>query len=110
MPTSPSFAPDPTPPLVAFYAAAADSARTDGRTWIYLFKALAAALLALGVAMKLELPQPGSAMTTVFIVMQPQSGMAFAKSFYRICGALVGLVVMLLRLGLFAQRPELFIV
>lgn len=34
----------------------------------------AAALLALGVAMKLQLPQPGSAMTTVFIVMQPQSG------------------------------------
>jgi uncharacterized membrane protein YccC len=110
MPTSPSSVPDPTPRLAAFYTAAVDWARTDGRTWIYLFKALAAALLALGVAMKLELPQPGSAMTTVFIVMQPQSGMVFAKSFYRICGTLVGLVVMLLLLGLFAQQPELFIV
>ncbi|MFM0147584.1 FUSC family protein [Paraburkholderia sp. RL18-085-BIA-A] len=110
MSIAPSSPPDSTPPLAAFYAAAVDWAHTDGRTWIYLFKAIAAALLALGVAMKLQLPQPGSAMTTVFIVMQPQSGMVFAKSFYRIFGTLVGLVVMLALLGLFAQQPELFIV
>jgi uncharacterized membrane protein YccC len=66
----------------ALYAAAADWARTDGLTWVYLFKALAACFLALGIAMKLDLPQPRTAMTTVFIVMQPQSGMVFAKSFY----------------------------
>jgi len=42
--------------------------------------------------------------------MQPQSGPVFAKSFYRICGTLVGLVVMLALIGLFAQQPELFIV
>jgi len=89
--------------------AVADWARTDGLVWIYLFKAIAAALLALGIAMKLDLPQPRTAMTTVFIVMQPQSGMVFAKSFYRICGTLVGLVVMLALIGLFAQQPELFI-
>jgi uncharacterized membrane protein YccC len=94
----------------AFYAAAAEWARTDGRTWIYMFKAIAAALLALGIAMKLDLPQPRTAMTTVFIVMQPQSGMVLAKSFYRICGTLVGLVVMLALLGLFSQQPELFII
>ena len=97
------------PSLAALYAAAADWARTDGLTWVYLFKALAACFLALGIAMKLDLPQPRTAMTTVFIVMQPQSGMVFAKSFYRICGTLVGLVVMLALIGLFAQQPELFI-
>jgi uncharacterized membrane protein YccC len=85
-------------------------ARTDGLVWIYLFKSIVAALLALGIAMKLDLPQPRTAMTTVFIVMQPQSGMVFAKSFYRICGTLIGLVVMLALIGLFAQQPELFIV
>jgi len=95
--------------LAAWYAAAADWARTDGLTWIYMFKALAACFLALGIAMKLDLPQPRTAMTTVFIVMQPQSGAVFAKSFYRICGTLVGLVVMLALIGLFAQQPELFI-
>jgi uncharacterized membrane protein YccC len=95
--------------LAALCTAAADWACTDGLTWVYLFKALAACFLALGIAMKLDLPQPRTAMTTVFIVMQPQSGMVFAKSFYRICGTLVGLVVMLALIGLFAQQPELFI-
>ncbi|CAD6559680.1 FUSC family protein [Paraburkholderia sabiae] len=100
-----------TPPSPgALYAAFLDWARTDGRTWIYLFKALAACFLALGIAMKLDLPQPRTAMTTVFIVMQPQSGMVFAKSFYRICGTLIGLVVMMALIGLFAQQPELFII
>jgi len=91
------------------FRAFADWARTDGLVWLYLFKAIAAALIALGVAMKLDLPSPRTAMTTVFIVMQPQSGPVFAKSFYRICGTLVGLVVMLALIGLFAQQPELFI-
>jgi uncharacterized membrane protein YccC len=96
--------------LASLYAAFADWARTDGRNWVYICKALAAAFLAIGIAMKLEMPQPRTAMTTVFIVMQPQSGAVFAKSFYRICGTLVGLVVMLALLGLFPQQPVLFIV
>ena len=109
MSTPLSSAPPPSP-LAAFYTAAIDWARTDGRAWIYMFKAIAAALLALGIAMKLDLPQPRTAMTTVFVVMQPQSGMVLAKSFYRICGTLVGLVVMLALLGLFSQQPELFMI
>ncbi|HXZ06822.1 MAG TPA: FUSC family protein [Paraburkholderia sp.] len=93
-----------------FYEAVVEWARTDGLTWLYMFKAIAAALLALGIAMKLDLPQPRTAMTTVFVVMQPQSGMVLAKSFYRICGTLIGLVVMLALLGLFSQQPELFMI
>nr|WP_233831195.1 FUSC family protein [Paraburkholderia sp. ZP32-5] len=107
--STPSTTPRPAS-FAALYEAATEWARTDGLTWIYLFKALAACFLALGIAMKLDLPQPRTAMTTVFIVMQPQSGAVFAKSFYRICGTLVGLVVMLALLGLFAQQPELFII
>ena len=60
--------------------------------------------------MRLDLPQPRTAMTTVFIVMQPQSGMVLAKSFYRICGTLVGLVVMLVAdQPVLAAARELFI-
>jgi uncharacterized membrane protein YccC len=92
------------------YAAVADWARTDGNTWIYLFKALLAAFLTLYIAMKLEMSQPRTAMTTVFIVMQPQSGAVLAKSFYRFCGTLIGLVATLAFVGLFAQQPELFMV
>jgi uncharacterized membrane protein YccC len=96
--------------LTTLYAAVADWARTDGLTWIYVLKALTAAFLALGIAMKLDLPQPRTAMTTVFILMTQQSGRVLAKSFYRMCGTLVGLVVMLVLISLFSQQPELFIV
>ncbi len=104
---------DPTLPrarsLDALQTAFADWAQTDARTWIYLFKALAAAFLALGIAMRLQLPQPRTAMTTVFIVMQPQSGAILAKSFYRIGGTLVGLIATLFLIAAFAPQRELFL-
>nr|WP_323120944.1 FUSC family protein [Burkholderia alba] len=86
-----------------------DWAHTDGAAWLYLAKALAAAFLALGVSMVLDLPAPKTAMTTVFIVMQPQSGAVFAKSFYRLIGTFVGLVATLTLIGLFPQQPVLFL-
>lgn len=95
--------------LAPLRAAVFDWAHNDGLAWIYLFKALAAAFLALGIAMRLDLPQPRTAMTTVFIVMQPQSGAILAKSFYRIGGTLVGLVATLLLIALFAPQRELFL-
>ena len=84
-------------------------ARSDGVTWVYIFKVLVAAFLTLWLAMRLELPQPRTAMITVFIVMQPQSGQVFAKSFYRILGTLAGSAVMVLLIALFAQNTELFL-
>ncbi|KIH85260.1 FUSC family protein [Pseudomonas batumici] len=86
-----------------------DWARSDGVTWIYIFKVLAAAFLTLWLAMRLELPQPRTAMITVFIVMQPQSGHVFAKSFYRFLGTLAGSAVMVALIALFAQYTELFL-
>ena len=93
----------------ALQAALLDWVRTDGLTWIYVLKALTAAFLALGIAMRLDLPQPRTAMTTVFIVMQPQSGAILAKSFYRIGGTLVGLVATLFLIAVFAPQRELFL-
>ena len=87
----------------------ADWARTEGLAWLFIFKAVLAALLTLWIAMRLDLPQPRTAMTTVFVVMQPQSGMVLAKSFYRFCGTLVGLMVMLVLISLFSQQPVLFL-
>ncbi|WP_242538553.1 FUSC family protein [Trinickia acidisoli] len=93
----------------ALQTAFVDWARTDGLTWVYLLKALTAAFLALGIAMRLDLPGPRTAMTTVFIVMQPQSGAILAKSFYRIGGTLVGLVATLCLIAVFAPQRELFL-
>jgi uncharacterized membrane protein YccC len=59
--------------------------------------------------MRLDMQQPRTAMTTVFVVMQPQSGMVLAKSFYRFCGTMVGLVVMMILISLFSQQPVLFL-
>jgi len=84
-------------------------ARSDGVTWIYIFKVLIAAFLTYWVALRLELPQPRTAMITVFIVMQPQSGHVFAKSFYRFIGTLIGSAVMVLLMALFPQNSELFL-
>lgn len=86
-----------------------DWARSDGVTWVYIFKVLFAAFLTLWLAMRLELPQPRTAMITVFIVMQPQSGQVFAKSFYRFLGTLTGSTVMVALIALFAQNTELFL-
>ncbi|WP_278388012.1 FUSC family protein, partial [Pseudomonas oryzihabitans] len=49
-------------------------ARSDGSLWLYQAKMLLAASLTLWLAMRLQLPHPSSAVITVFIVMQPQSG------------------------------------
>lgn len=95
--------------FTALGAAIAEWTSTEGLTWVYLAKALAACFLALGVAMKLDLAQPRTAMITVFIVMQPHSGAVLAKCFYRICATLVGLIVMVALIGLFSQQPEMFI-
>ena len=84
-------------------------ARTDGVTWVYIFKVLVAAFATLWLAMRLELPQPRTAMITVFIVMQPQSGHVFAKSFYRVLGTLAGSAMMVALIAVFPQNTELFL-
>jgi uncharacterized membrane protein YccC len=85
-----------------------DWATGDGLVWLHLLKTVTAGLLALGIAMLLDLPQPRIAMTTVFVLMQPFSGMVLAKSFYRILGTAVGTVAALILGALFVQQPELY--
>jgi uncharacterized membrane protein YccC len=85
-----------------------DWVNSDGLIWLHLLKTVTAGLLALGMAMLLDLPQPRIAMTTVFVLMQPFSGMVLAKSFYRILGTAVGTVAALVLGGLFVQQPELY--
>jgi uncharacterized membrane protein YccC len=89
--------------------AAADWWQTDFPNWIYVFKMVFAGLLALGIGYALDLESPRSGLITVFIVMQPQSGMILAKSFYRVIGTLIGSVAVVVFVGLFAQTPELFL-
>jgi len=77
--------------------------------WLFVLKTILAALLAMGISMRFDLDQPRTAMVTVFVVMQPQTGMVLSKSLYRIGGTLAGTLVSLLLVGLCAQERELFI-
>jgi len=80
----------------------------DGLVWLHLSKTVTAALLAMGIAMVLELPSPRTAMVTVFVLMQPMSSMVLAKSFYRVLGTAAGTIAALVLGGVFVQQPELY--
>ncbi|WP_322031482.1 FUSC family protein [Paraburkholderia sp. J76] len=82
---------------------------SGGAIWLHLLKTVAAGLLAMGISMLLDLPQPRIAMTTVFVLMQPLSGMVFAKSFYRIVGTAVGMIAAVALGAVSVQQPELYI-
>ena len=81
----------------------------DMPTLIYMAKAILAACSALIVSMILTLPDPRTAIFTSFIVMQPQSGLVFSKSYYRVLGTIAGVIVSVLMVGAFAQEPLWFI-
>ncbi len=83
--------------------------KTEGIGWIFVLKTTIAALLAMGISMRLELGQPVTAMVTVYILMHPQTGMVLTKSLYRICGTFAGALASLVLLGLFAQERVLFL-
>ncbi|WP_051278380.1 FUSC family protein [Solimonas flava] len=77
--------------------------------WLFIAKTLIAAFAALWLSMRLGLDKPATAMMTVFIVAQPQSGFVLAKSAYRAVGTLVGCAATLILVALFSQYRELFI-
>ncbi|MFT4046042.1 MAG: FUSC family protein [Solimonas sp.] len=77
--------------------------------WLFIAKTLFAGFLALWLSMRFGLDKPATAMMTVFIVSQPQSGFVLAKSAYRAAGTLVGSAATLLLVMLFSQYRELFI-
>ncbi|MBN3801618.1 FUSC family protein [Paraburkholderia sp. Ac-20336] len=98
------------PILPAAKQAFRDWVRVDGSSWMYVLKATLAGLIALLISMRLDLPSPRSAMTTVFVVMQPESGMVFSKSLYRLGGTIIGAVATMLLVAAFAQTPILFLI
>jgi uncharacterized membrane protein YccC len=83
--------------------------KSEGWNWIFVFKTTLATLLAMGLSLRFELDQPSTAMITVFIVMQPQTGLVLTKSLYRVGGTLAGAAASLVLVSLFAQQQELFI-
>jgi len=72
------------------------------RTWL-------ASMLTLYVAFALQLESPYWALLTVWLVAQPTPGMMLSKSIYLVIGTMVGAVLGITLIALFAQTPELFV-
>src|SRR4051812_7476107 len=77
------------------------------RDWIFALKTFIAALLALYIALSLDLERPYWAMATVYIASQPLSGATRSKAVYRLCGTLVGASAAVILVPTLANAPPL---
>ena len=73
--------------------------------WAYIGKVLVALYLSGWIAMRLGMSSPGTAMITVLVVMNRNTGMVLAKAFYRGVGTVVGCAMAVLMVSLFPQSP-----
>src|SRR6202166_1831125 len=78
------------------------------RDSIFSVKTFAAAMLALYIGLKLELPRPYWAMATVYIVSNPFVGATRSKALYRALGTMIGASAAVLFVPPFVESPYLF--
>ena len=77
------------------------------RDWFYGVRTFAASMVALYIAMILQMPRPYWAMATVYIVSSPFVGPTSSKALYRAVGTFVGAAAAVLFVPLFVQTPFL---
>ncbi|THF48330.1 FUSC family protein [Allorhizobium terrae] len=77
------------------------------RDWAFSGKAFLAGMLALYIAMALDLSRPYWALSAVYIVSSPFSGATKSKALYRILGTLLGAGAAVFFVPLFVNAPEL---
>lgn len=74
---------------------------------IFALKTFAASMLALVIALAMDLPRPYWAMATVYITSQPLAGATSSKAFFRVMGTLVGAVMTVALVPNLINAPEL---
>ncbi|AYF90805.1 FUSC family protein [Pseudomonas sp. DY-1] len=79
----------------------------NARDWFYSIKVFAASMLALYIALYMQLPRPYWAMATVYIVANPFVGPTSAKALYRALGTLLGASAAVFIVPLLSQQPLL---
>jgi uncharacterized membrane protein YccC len=80
------------------------------REWVFALKVCAAALLALFVALWIDLARPYWAVSTVFITIQPLAGATRSKAIYRVYGTLLGAIVSVILVPNLVNAPEVLTV
>ncbi|BAM89006.1 putative efflux transporter permease [Bradyrhizobium oligotrophicum S58] len=73
----------------------------------FSLKTFGAAMLALLIALWIDLPRPYWAMATVYITSQPLAGATASKAFYRVLGTLAGAAASVAIVPNFVNAPEL---
>ncbi|QAU50277.1 FUSC family protein [Bradyrhizobium guangzhouense] len=74
---------------------------------IFALKTFAASMLALIIALAMDLPRPYWAMATVYITSQPLAGATSSKAFFRVMGTLVGAIMTVALVPNLINAPEL---
>ncbi len=77
------------------------------RSWAFSGKAFLAGMMALYIAMALDLSRPYWALSAVYIVSSPFSGATKSKAMYRLLGTLLGASAAVVFVPLFVNAPEL---
>ena len=77
------------------------------RDWTFALKTYAAAMLALFLALWIDLPRPYWAVGTVYITSQVLAGATRSKALYRVLGTLLGAVVAVALVPNLVNAPEL---
>ncbi|MDN5001557.1 FUSC family protein [Bradyrhizobium sp. GCM10027634] len=74
---------------------------------IFALKTFIASMLALVIALAMDLPRPYWAMATVYITSQPLAGATSSKAFFRVMGTLVGATMTVALVPNLINAPEL---
>jgi len=80
------------------------------RDWFYGVRTFAASMIALYIALLMQMPRPYWAMATVYIVSSPFVGPTSSKALYRAVGTFVGAAAAVLFVPLFVQSPYVLVV
>jgi uncharacterized membrane protein YccC len=80
------------------------------RDWFYGVRTFAASMIALYIAMLMQMPRPYWAMATVYIVSSPFLGPTSSKALYRAAGTLLGAAAAVFFVPMFVQSPYVLVV
>ena len=79
------------------------------RDWLFSIKTFGAAMLALFLALWIDLPKPYWALGTVYITSQVLAGATRSKAMYRVGGTVLGAIVTVILMPNLVDAPELLV-
>ena len=86
------------------------SGMPPARDWFYGVRTFAASMIALYIALLMQMPRPYWAMATVYIVSSPFVGPTSSKALYRAVGTFLGAAAAVLFVPMFVQSPYVLVV